>query len=96
MQQYMKLMGLKAKDSVTGFTGVVECVSFDLYGCVQVTLRPEIDKKDGKPKDAHWFDHKRIEVLGKRPVMQVPNFNITVGDERGPASKPAMTSTVAR
>lgn len=89
MKQFMNLMGLKAKDRVTGFSGVVECVSFDLYGCVQVTLRPEADKKDGKPRDAHWFDHKRIEVLSKTPVMAVPNFDIAPGIERGPAQKPA-------
>jgi hypothetical protein len=62
---------------VTGFKGIVECLSFDLYGCVQVTLRPEgIKKDDGHTKDAQWFDVSRLEVLSKQPVMDVPDFLI--------------------
>lgn len=88
MKQYMALMGLKAKDKVTGYTGVVTCVSFDLYGCIQVALLPAATN-DGKDADGgKWFDHKRIEVLDKTPVMALPNFDTTPGVERGPAAKP--------
>lgn len=95
MNEYMKLLGMKVKDRVTGFTGIVESVSFDLYGCVQVVLRPAVSK-EGKPGEGHWFDAKRIEVLGKTPVMAPPAFAaMPAGREIGPAAKPVQ-STVAR
>ena len=37
----LKLLGLKVKDKVTGFTGIITSVSFDLYGCIQVIITPE-------------------------------------------------------
>lgn len=86
----LALLGCKAKDRISGFEGVVDGVSFDLYGCVQATVRPGIDK-EGKPKDAFWFDVKRLEI-GKR-VMDRPKFeSVTYGNEIGPASKPAQRS----
>lgn len=95
MNEYMKLLGMKVKDKVTGFSGVVESVSFDLYGCVQIVVRPEATK-DGKQSDAHWFDAKRVDVIGKKPVMTPPVWGATTaGKEIGPASKP-VTSNVAR
>ena len=97
MQQYMKLMGLECEDKVTGFKGFVECVSFDLYGCVQVALRSKANK-EGK-SESGWYDHKRLKVIGKKPVMAVPNYEEStqeavsrpkpVGHENGPAAKPA-------
>ena len=32
MHEDMKLLGFKVQDVVTGFTGIVSSVSFDLYG----------------------------------------------------------------
>jgi hypothetical protein len=86
----LELLGCKAKDKISGFEGVVDGISFDLYGCVQATVRPRCDK-DGKPKDAFWFDVKRLEI-GKR-VMPSPAFaTVTYGKEIGPADKPAQRS----
>lgn len=99
IKNHFDLLGKKAKDKVTGFKGIVECLSFDLYGCVQVTLRPEGLKKDnGHMKDAQWFDVSRLEVLSKQPVMDVPDFllqknikpEIIAEGKRGPAEKPIM------
>lgn len=88
MNDYMKMLGLKVKDKVTGLTGVVTTVSFDLYGCVQMVVMPSRDK-DGKAVDGSWCDYKRLEVLDPKPVMPVPNFAATVaGTENGPSAKP--------
>ena len=82
------LLGLKARDRVTGFVGVVESLSFDLYGYVQATLRAEA-KPDVGPEDKwvsalFWFDIKRLEILNQVPVMSVPDFE----NVPGPANKP--------
>jgi hypothetical protein len=76
MQEYMKLLGLSVRDVVTGFTGVVSSVSFDLYGCVQTIVTPPIDEK-GALGDGRWFDAKRLEIVNASPVMAVPSFSTT-------------------
>jgi len=73
MKQHFDLLGKPAKDLVTGFSGVVTSLSFDLYGCIQVVITPESDKKEGI-KDGHWFDVARIKVTKDSPVMNVPDF----------------------
>lgn len=89
MQKHMDLLGLKARDKVTGFEGVVSTVSFDLYGCIQVVLTPPLDG-DGKKQDGVWFDVARLEVTDDVPVMDVPDFESgPIADgKHGPAEKP--------
>ena len=80
----MALLGLKVKDRVTGLSGVVTSVSFDLYGCVQVIVHPGVQKDETKLSDMVWFDAQRLEVISKNPVMPVPDF----GRVKGPELKP--------
>jgi hypothetical protein len=80
------LLGLKAKDRITGFSGVISSITFDLYGCVQAVITPEIGK-DGKTGESCWFDIKRLDT-GKR-VMEVPGFAaVKFGKEIGSAERP--------
>lgn len=80
MKQHFKLFGLRVKDCVTGFTGVVTTVSFDLYGCVQAIVTPEIAfDKPSELAASQWFDMKRLEAIGKEPVMPVPAFDVVPG-----------------
>lgn len=69
------LLGLKVRDAVTGFEGVVTSISYDLYGCIQAIVSPAMDK-DGKPGDSRWFDTKRPVILNQQPVMDVPDFRV--------------------
>lgn len=93
--KYLNLLGYQVTDRVTGFKGVVECVSYDLYGCIQATVRPSIDEK-GKIEESRWFDCKRLTETSDQPVMPAPVFpeadavrpGIDV-EEAGPAEKPA-------
>jgi hypothetical protein len=91
MNHHLKLLGCKARDKVTGYTGTIASVCFDLYGCVQAVLTPSADK-DGKLCDGHWFDVKRLELLDSNPVMSVPSFV----NEPGPQEKPAFPSKPVR
>jgi hypothetical protein len=92
MNEYIKLLGYKAKDQVTGFEGVAASVCFDLYGCVQVVLTPQIGA-DGKPGESQWFDAKRLTVTSTEPVMAAPAYaSLRPGAEIGPAEKPAFPS----
>lgn len=89
IKKHFALLGLKARDAVTGFPrrlpthetpshsmpnhGVITSISFDLYGCVQVVIQPTVDEKGGS-QDGQWFDVSRVEVLSSDPVMPVPDF----------------------
>lgn len=78
----LDLFGYIVRDRITGFTGVVTSVSFDLYGCVQAWVTPQVDK-DGKNREGGWYDAKRLAIDGDR-VMPRPNFSGTkYGDENG-------------
>lgn len=91
--KHIGLLGLKVRDKVTGFEGVVTTVGFELYGCVQAIVHPGLDK-DGKTRDSIWFDVSRLTILSDTPVMDVPNFAsgpVSRG-EQGGDSKPLMRS----
>ena len=87
----IQLLGSSGKDKVTGFSGVVTSVSFDLYGCICVALAPEV--KDGKLGDSHWFDVQRVEYASDDRVMAVPKFASVAREPKkythGPADKPS-------
>lgn len=93
----LALLGLKVCDKVSGMTGIVESICFDLYGCVQAVVRPPVDEKGALP-EGRWFDVSRLNVLDWTPIMEVPGGRFTVDRSRhdkpravaaGPAEKPA-------
>lgn len=100
LKETVDFLGLIVKDKITGATGVAESVCFDLYGCVQVAIKPRGMDKDGKPQDGRWYDVNRIEVLGEARVMPVPLFaamdSRPANYDHGPADKPARPQTAAR
>lgn len=63
----MKL-GIKAKDRITGFTGVVTGYCQYISGCHQALLTPEVDDKGGH-RDGHWFDVQRLEQSGEDVIV---------------------------
>lgn len=96
---HLDLLGKTARDRVTGFSGVVASISFDLYGCVQAVLTPPIDK-DGKPVQGCWFDVNRLDVTKHERVMPVPDFTMKVEfgatpqeHKHGPAEKPVRSES---
>jgi hypothetical protein len=86
-----RLLGFKVKDRVTGFSGVVTSIGFDLYGCIQAIVHPGLDK-DNKVLDSHYFDINRLEITSTEPVMKIPNFAYgpQAEGEQGAAEKPRM------
>lgn len=90
LNKHVNILGVKVRDKVTGFEGVAESVSFDLYGCVQVAVRPAV--KDDDLKEGRWFDVQRLTVESTDRVMPVPSFAALATPEgvhqHGPAEKP--------
>lgn len=85
----LQLLGLKVKEKITGLVGIVECVSYDLYGCVQAVVRPPVNEK-GELIDGKWFDTSRLEILDASPIMAIPGGRFSV--ERQPDLKPSNIS----
>jgi len=93
MQQHLDYLGRRATDRITGFTGVITSVCFDLYGCIQAIVNPGL-KPDGSFGDANWFDISRLQLSDEPPVMPPPTYDWTpqtiASGGKGPAEKPHM------
>lgn len=88
IKKNMKLLGCKVVDKVTGFKGVVSSISFDLYGCIQALITPPINKSNERG-DSRWYDVNRLNVVSKKAVMEVPDFESEPKEDiKGPADKP--------
>lgn len=59
-----KNLGKKAKDMITGFSGIIIGKIEYLTGCNQYGITPPINK-EGATGDTQWFDINRVKVLGK-------------------------------
>lgn len=54
--------GLKAKDIISGFTGIITGHSDYITGCDQYLLAPQV-RDDNSVSDSKWYDENRIEIL---------------------------------
>lgn len=63
--EHEKFMGSRIKDSVTGASGVVTCVSYYLNGCVRVLVEPPVDK-EGKRPEAFYIDIQQAEIIDEK------------------------------
>lgn len=57
-------LGLRAKDKITGFEGVLTSRCEFLTGCNRYCIQPT-ELRDGKPIDSLYFDEAQIEVVSK-------------------------------
>lgn len=90
---HLQILGLPVRDKVTKFRGTATSVVYDLYGCIQVSLTPGIDK-DGKPGEIKWYDVARLEVLGTESVVKLPDYSkgYVAEGRKGPCeSRPPMS-----
>lgn len=92
MTKDLHLLGLPVKDSVTGFSGIVTSIGYDLYGCIQAIVTPLLTAP-GKLEDSRWFDTKRLVVESTVRVMDAPDFEVSAGKVEpkigGPQEKPS-------
>jgi len=91
-EQSVGLLGKKVKDKLTGSTGIVTSVCFDLFGCIQAIISPGKVGKDGKEiPSIEWVDINRLEVKDNKVLIKHPDFNVKYQlreDVPGPADKP--------
>jgi hypothetical protein len=56
-------MNVIAKDTISGFQGVIITRTAHLFGCAQYGLAPQELSSDGTPRKTEYFDELRIEIL---------------------------------
>ncbi|TVY09911.1 hypothetical protein [Paenibacillus cremeus] len=56
-------MNVVAKDSVSGFEGIIIARNAHLFGCAQYGIAPQELASDGTPKKTEYFDESRIEIV---------------------------------
>ena len=64
-------LGMKVKDKITGFTGIVVSYSKHMNGCDRAWIQPPVDK-DGKNIDGAWFDVVTLEVINEKLCQKTP------------------------
>jgi len=64
MSKFLHPLGAKAKDKITGFEGIIIGRGDYLTGCNTYGLKPRVDK-EGKMREAKWFDEGSIKIIGK-------------------------------
>lgn len=87
-KRHIELLGFKATDKITGLEGVIDSVCFDLYGCIQVSIKPQT-VKDGKVAEGYWMDVTRVTIDTAKRVVDLPNFyeGYVAEGRKGPAEK---------
>lgn len=75
-------LGSKAKDTITGFAGVVTGRCEYLTGCNQLLVAPAI-AKDGSIRDSQWFDEQRLQQVGT-VVVKLDNSKTPGFDKAAP------------
>lgn len=69
--EWVANLGDRAKDKITGFTGIIVAQTKWLNGCMRLTIEPE-QLKDGKPIDPHSFDQDQVEVVSPEAMPMPP------------------------
>ena len=64
MSEFIFELGVKAKDKITGFEGIITGRADHITGCNTYGLKGKLDK-DGQPREVEWFDEGMITVTGK-------------------------------
>jgi len=90
-EEVINLLGRTGKDKISGRSGVISSISFDLYGCIQLIMTPKNVNNDKTIESIGWLDINRIKILKKKKVMELVPFNDnykTLNDVHGAACKP--------
>ena len=56
-------LGIRVRDSITGFAGVSVARCEYLHKPPQVEIQPDSVDSDGKMLDSCWFDEPRVEII---------------------------------
>lgn len=81
-------LGMKVRDRITGYEGIVTAACKYLNGCVSLQVEADQLKEDGDVHKPKWIDFQQLEILDA-----VAFTYLLVADERpgGPGPKPVLS-----
>ena len=88
-------LGDKARDIISGFSGIVIARTSWLYGCDRITIQSDKLDKDGKPGESYSFDEQQVELIRANAVKH-PEPGAVEARPGGPRREPARASTPGR
>ena len=62
-------LGLKGRDKITGFEGIITGHCEYVSGCDQLLIVPCKLTKEGKRPESEWFDDQRVEIIGAKRII---------------------------
>lgn len=65
-------LGDIARDTITGFQGVVVATHKWIHGCERLSIQPR-ELKDGKPIESATFDRPQLELISKAAAKTTGN-----------------------
>ena len=77
-------LGDICRDTITGYTGTVVCISTWLHGCRRITMQAS-ELKDGKPVEPYCCDEPQLETIRTKAHKSTDK---TGGPRPAPVSKP--------
>lgn len=78
-------LGDLARDTITGFEGVVVGITQWLHGCRRFVIQPR-ELKDGKPIETQSFDEPQLVLVQRRAVLE--GSRATGGPRPEPVRRP--------
>lgn len=84
--QFKYPMNVIAKDTISGFQGVIIARNAHLFGCAQYGLAPQELASDGSPRKTEYFDESRIEIVDETNAVKGEDqyaliFDVPLGTE---------------
>ncbi len=83
----MVKLGDRAKDLISGVSGLVVGKTEWLYGCSRLGLQPEKLGKDGKVQETNWFDEAQVVLIKAGVVKPQAPIVATGGPNRHEETK---------
>ena len=80
--------GDKVQDSISKFKGIITCRCENITGCIQYTISPECDKKDGKFPESIWIDESRLVKVPNKRAKKIAKPRSPEGPNRNPPRTP--------
>lgn len=74
-------LGKRAKDKITGFSGILTSRCEFLTGCNRYCIQPT-ELKDSKPIESIYFDEAQIEIISEKGISP----SDVQGDDKGACS----------
>ena len=57
--------GEEVKDVVSGFTGIIDCVSLWLNGCRRYSIQPKMKEGETSKPDSIWMDEESLVKISE-------------------------------